>query len=380
MLDLFHGTRDELIRLLLAEREARQEAEAQLARQAVEIAEVRQAVAVLTEQLGIVVAENTALRTALGEDPPAPPPATPTRMPGHKDGSRSMEPRRRRSRDHGAGRSRMTPTARVCHALASCPDCGAPLAGGTPKRTREVIDLPPPQVVVTEHVYLERRCPDCGKRCVPAPNLGEQVTGQGRFGHRLTSLLIYLHEEGRMPIRVVQETVRTLTGLAVSVGAIVGAGHLVADQAASVVNALVTDLQASTVVHLDETGWREHGHNGYVWTASTPTIRIFRYGTRQKGMVDTLLGEPFAGTVVSDFYGAYTNDERVHQYCWAHLWRDLEDLIRQHPRDPAVAGWVTSIGASYARAMAGRPPTASAGRCAVPARRKCELSAPHGRR
>lgn len=353
MLDLYHATRDDLIQMLQAERDARQDVEARLRQQQAEMAQVRQAMTLLTEQLGVLVAENLALRAALGEDPPPPPTATPTRMPGHKEIPAPVAPRRaRRTRERGAGRSRMTPTAQVVHALPACPDCGAPLAGGSLKRTREVVDLAPPQVVVTAHVYLERRCPDCGKRCTPAPDLGDQVTGQGRFGHRLTSLLTYLHEVGRMPVRVVQATLRTLTGLEISAGAIVAAGTRVARQAAPAVATLQTALTQSAVVHLDETGWREDGHNGYVWTASTPDLRLFRYGTRQKGMVDAFLGDHFTGVVVSDFYGAYTHDDRVHQYCWAHLWRDLEELVRQHPRDPAVAGWVTSVGIIYARAKA----------------------------
>lgn len=92
------------------------------------------------------------------------------------------------------------------------------------------------------------------------------------------------------------------------------------------------------MVHLDETGWREEWHNVDLWTASTPEICLSHYGSRQKGMVDDLLGDQFDGTVVSDFYGPYTLDERVHQNCWAPLWRDSEELGRQHPRDPALAG------------------------------------------
>lgn len=155
-----------------------------------------------------------------------------------------------------------------------------------------------------------------------------------------------------MPLQVVRETVATLTGLQVSEGAIVAACQRAATRAHPLLETLDTTLRASPVVHLDETGWREDGHNGYVWTASTPEVRLFRFGSRQKGMVDTFLGDAFGGIVVSDFYGAYTHDERMHQFCWAHLWRDLEDLVRQHPRDPAVAGWVTGVGEIYARAMA----------------------------
>ena len=40
-----------------------------------------------------------------------------------------------------------------------------------------MIDLPLPTVVVNEHVYRERRCPDCGRRCVPPPALAGILPG-----------------------------------------------------------------------------------------------------------------------------------------------------------------------------------------------------------
>ena len=46
-------------------------------------------------------------------------------------------------------------------------------------------------------------------------------------------------------------------------------------------------------------------------------------------MVGSLLGDQFGGVVVSDFYAAYTTDERLHQYCWAHLLRDIHDLTQR---------------------------------------------------
>ena len=268
----------------------------------------------------------------------------------------------------------MQATAQVDHALAACPECGAPLAGGTIKRTREVIDLPPPRIVVTEHRYWERRCPDCGKRCVPSPELGTVVSGQGRIGHGLTSLLNVLREEARVPVRTIQSLLVTLTGLHLSVGAIVAASQRLADQAAPVIAQITDRVRASPVVHLDETGWREHGRNGYVWTASTPEQRLFRYGSRAKAMVGQLLGEQFAGVVVSDFFVAYTHDDHVHQYCWAHLLRDIADLRRQHPQDPVLTGWADAVGAIFGRARDGAigPPRQ---RWAV--RRQCQADLRH---
>ena len=39
--------------------------------------------------------------------------------------------------------------------------------------------------------------------------------------------------------------------------------------------AILDRIRASPVVYADETGWRQHNANGYVWTFSTPTERYF---------------------------------------------------------------------------------------------------------
>jgi hypothetical protein len=57
-----------------------------------------------------------------------------------------------------------------------------------------------------------------------------------------------------------------------------------------VVAAITETVRDSPVVHLDETGWRENGRNGYLWTA-----HLFVHGNRAKRMVDRILGDGFAG-------------------------------------------------------------------------------------
>ena len=94
-------------------------------------------------------------------------------MPGNKPTSTAPQepPGPRRPRAHGSGRSRMTPTESVDHALEACPDCGAPLEGGSVQRTREVIDLPITPVRVVEHRVITRTCPVCKRRCTPKVDL-----------------------------------------------------------------------------------------------------------------------------------------------------------------------------------------------------------------
>ena len=51
--------------------------------------------------------------------------------------------------------------------------------------------------------------------------------------------------------------------------------HRTAQRAQPAVAAILDRIRASPVVHADETGWRQSGANGYMWTFSTPTERYF---------------------------------------------------------------------------------------------------------
>jgi len=198
----------------------------------------------------------------------------------------------------------------------------------------------------------------CGKRCVPPPDLAGAVVGRRRLRHGLTRLIAVLREAARLPDATIQPLLETVTGLHRSVGALVDAVGRVARQAAPLIAQVQDAIRTSPVGHADETGWREAGHNGDVWTFSTPDHRLFQHGRRTRAMVAQARGDVCAGIVVSDFYAASTNDDRVHQYWWAHLQRDIHELTDQQPLDASVQGWATAVQAivPWARAGATGPP------------------------
>ena len=235
-------------------------------------------------------------------------PGGPRGMPGLKPKAdrKPAQPRGpRRPRRHGFSRQRMTPTRRVEHALDSCPECGAGLAGGWAQRTREVMDIPAVPVQATEHVFIARICPRCEQRRTPRAGLAGVALGKQRLGINLVSLIAALREEARLPYRTIQWYLQTVHQLSLSVGTLVGVIRRVARQAQGELGSIRERIRGSPVVHADETGWRENGVNGYVWTFSTPTERYFLRRGRNKEVVDEALGEDFAGALVSDFYAAY---------------------------------------------------------------------------
>ena len=279
-------------------------------------------------------------------------------MPGNKPASSRPAPRKtqRKRRPHGFARVRMAPTRRVEHAVEVCPDCGTHLVGGWVQRRREVIEIPVAPVQVTEHVIIARVCPICERRRIPKVQWDGVVVGKQRFGLNLVSLILTLREEGRLPLRTIQWYLKTVHQLQLSVGGIVQAIHRAAQQAQPQVGALLERIRASPVVQADETGWRQDGTNGYVWTFSTPTERYFLRRGRHKGVVDEVLDETFSGVLVSDFYAAYNHYPGMKQRCWAHLLRDIHDLQVLYPEDAKLARWATAIHQLYAEAKASLHP------------------------
>ena len=277
------------------------------------------------------------------------------RMPGLKPKAEqqpAQSKKQRKPRPHGFARTRMTPTQRVEHVVEQCPDCGTQLSGGWTQRTREVIDLPQVPVQVTEHAYIARTCPQCQRCCTPTAQLENMVMGKQRLGVNLISLIAALREEARLPFRTIQWYLDTVHGLRLSLGAIVDATQRVACKAQAELTGILERIRGSPVVHADETGWREDGHNGYVWTFSTPSRRYFLRRGRGKAVVDEVLGDQFAGVLVSDFYAAYHHYDGPKQRCWAHLLRDIHDLRALYPDDDRLAQWADAIHQLYRQATA----------------------------
>lgn len=263
---------------------------------------------------------------------------------------KNTPPRPKKARKKRAAhfsRPRGVATARVVHAVDACPDCGCALRGGSAKRHREVIEVVLRPATVTDHVLLERVCPVCAKRCVPALGAADGVVGQHRFGPTLLALIATLHEVGRMPVRPIQTHLAAVFGVHVSLGAIANALHAVAERGAARVDAIRQEVRASPVVNADETGWRQDGQNRYVWVVSTPRARYFEIGRRTNDQIDAILGAGFAGVLVTDFYSAYAHFAGEKQRCWAHVLREARELADQHPDDAALARWVRRLTRLY---------------------------------
>ena len=230
----------------------------------------------------------------------------------------------------GAGRS-LAPEDQVDefvdHYPDSCHGCGhefgedEKLPSRRPGR-RQVAELPPITVIVTEHRSHRLRCPCCKRRTAagfPA------AVADSAFGPRLQAAIVTLTARNRISRRDLSELARELFGIRLSIGTVDAICRRSALALAEPHQALVGSVLRSAAVNVDETGWVTAGNNRTLWTATTPEAAIFRIAAdRHRDRLQELLGERFAGICCSDRWWAYNQiDPESRQACWSHLQRDF---------------------------------------------------------
>lgn len=305
----------------------------------------------LEDRLQELAAENERLRSGGGTKQP------PSWVKANRAPGGEKKPRKKRAR--GYGRHRQEPTAVIEHAVDECPQCHVPLRGGRAVGRRQVIDVPPVSVEVTDHVVVERQCPHCGVAWRPEVDVSSEVVGGQRIGIHLQTEVAVLRERLRLPFRSIQDYLKLRCGLEVSVGELVSLVRGVAERGRSVYASLGAQIKASAVVYGDETGWREDGRNGYLWSFSTDSGRYYLFRrTRAASVVREVIGEEFEGVLVSDFYAGYNIHEGRHQRCWVHLLRDIHELKQRHAGDAEVLEWAAAVRAVYDKAKAYAGPSA----------------------
>jgi transposase len=300
-------------------------------------------VEVLEARVATLEEENERLRKGGGKSVPAW--VKPNRPPREK--------KERKRRGRAFVRRREQPDEVQEHALEQCPQCGRKLEGGWVHRRRQVIEVVLLKRVI-EHVVKRRRCGICGKRWLPTLEAGELgVQGKRRFGASVQSLVAMLHGRYRVPMKEIGRLLEEAVGLHISDGEIVALLDGVREAGAGALEDLREQVRSAPAVCADESGWREDGKNGWIWTFSTPQGRYFEYHPTRSGMVaQEVLGEGFEGRVVCDCYVGYNRLSQEKQRCWAHLLRDLHELKEQHGDEPAVLAWAERIQGLYEEAKA----------------------------
>jgi transposase len=228
------------------------------------------------------------------------------------------------------------------HRVEQCQRCQARLAAVEAEtyEWRQVFELPPLRLEVTEHQAEIKTCPECGQ--VNQATFPEEVSQPVQYGPAFKAQLVYFNQYHHIPVDRTGEVMSDLYGQPVGDGTVVAASTTVASQVKVVNEAVKAQLvQTDEPVHLDETGSRVAQKLHWVHVASTARLTHLELhphrGTKAHDEIDLLPRR--TGPVVHDDYASYYRyKDAQHIACNAHHLRELE-FIQERYAQP----WAKSL-------------------------------------
>jgi transposase len=197
---------------------------------------------------------------------------------------------------------------------------------------RQVFDLPPVTVEVTEHQAEIKPCPVCGEM-----NQGQfpaGVTEAAQYGPRIKAQAVYLNQNHHIPLERTQDILVELYDHAPSEATIIAACQETEEQVTPVNAAVKAHLiETDEPVHCDETGLRVEGKLCWTHVASTEQVTYLDVHAKrgQQALDEIGILPQRQGRVVHDGYSSYTQyPDADHVLCNAHHLRELVFIQEQY--------------------------------------------------
>src|SRR5262249_2006400 len=303
------------------------------------IAALESEVVALRAQVQDLLAQNQELRARLAKDShnSAKPPSTDPL--GHK---RPRSQRRRSGKKPGGQLGHpgetlhlvATPDEVVEHRAPVCAACQAPLdatADLVGMERRQVQDLPPVRLRVTEHRALHVRCPHCAQ--VNVGVFPAEAASRAQYGPRLRALAVYLGEQQLVPYARVRELLADLLGAHLSVGTLIRWVAQGAEVLRPVEVAIKAALLRAPMLHSDETGVRRAGKLAWAHVASTARLTHYAIHPKRGREATEAIGilPAYRGVSVHDGLRSYRAYRQCrHALCHIHHLRELTFLEEQY--------------------------------------------------
>jgi transposase len=253
--------------------------------------------------------------TPSGQTPPYAKPASKSRTkakgakPGHPGHRRSAPTRI----DH-----------REDHTLSACPKCHGPVRLCRTSRTRVIEDIPADITpVVTEHTIHRYWCPACRETVEPV--VVDAFAGS-TIGLRVVVLSAWLHYLLGTTLAQIIDVFNFHLQFPLSPGGLVQMWHRLRQVLLSWHLEIQAQALQSAVLHADETGWRVNGRTHWLWCFTSTNVTYYMIDRRRGSpALKRFFRKEFAGTLVTDFWGAYNAIVCARkQKCLPHLLRDLK--------------------------------------------------------
>jgi transposase len=236
-------------------------------------------------------------------------------------------------RGHEGNTLRMVsePDAVVVHKVGICVKCGRSLRSkeviGYDRR--QVFDIPPIKVEVTEHRAEIKACDRCGE--VNTAAFPKDVTHKVQYGNRLKAYAVYIKNYGLLSYERAAELCEDLFSVPLSPGTLVNIDRSCSERLEEFVAGIKQKIISSPIAHFDETGMRVEGKLHWLHVASTNELTYYMpHQKRGSNATDEIGILPnYRGKAVHDGWSSYFKYLCDHVLCNAHHIRELT-FIYEH--------------------------------------------------
>ena len=214
----------------------------------------------------------------------------------------------------------------ITHAPQSCRRCAAALSAGavTAVERRQVFELPPVRLEVTEHRAETRRCAACGERT--KAEFPREVRSPVQYGEGVRATATYLHKYQLLPFARTAEAMRDLFGCSLSPGTLHTTRGRLAGKLVGAEARIKAALRHADVIGADETGLRVAGQSHWIHVARTDELTHYGADARRGRLAIDAIGilPNYQGVCVHDGWMAYDEYRQSrHALCNVHLLREL---------------------------------------------------------
>lgn len=239
--------------------------------------------------------------------------------------------RGRKEGHEGAGRKNPDRIDRtvVVEVGESCPTCGGAFTGNV-ERERVVIDIEPVRPTVNTCYVIQRGwCPNC--RVYHSSPVQEALPAH-RFGFNLMLFVVYQKVGLGLSYGKIKKELSLYFGLTISRGQLCNIVREVNRLFGSAYGELVRLMRQQAALHIDETGWKVDGVNHWLWVFVNDVVALFVMSkSRGSKVPKAILGTEFDGTIITDFFSAYSPLDVEKAKCWAHLLRESHAIANSRP-------------------------------------------------
>lgn len=224
------------------------------------------------------------------------------------------------------------------HKVQQCQDCGSSLEEYPAQDVvaRQVYDIPPIILNVTEHRAEIKSCPHCGfenQAQFPA-----EANSLVQYGSKLKSIMVYLMDGQLLPFERTCELLSDILGTKVSEGTLYNTKIQCFNHLELITNNIQSSILASNVVHFDETGLRVNGKLWWLHVACTDGLTYYFVHSKrgQLAMNEMDILPQFDGKAIHDGWSSYADYSCEHFLCNAHHLRELKFIWEQYEQSWAI--------------------------------------------